>query len=133
MRVRTLSLYSWICAPVAVAMALMTSTPIARAESETPVLATIVALNRKAIDDYDNLNFDEARAELKEALALCDRNGLGNHPVRARTYVSLGVVLLAADAAHREVAIANFRRALQIQADVPLPARLANPEVTQAF
>ncbi|HET6146332.1 MAG TPA: tetratricopeptide repeat protein [Polyangia bacterium] len=105
----------------------------ARAQPENPVLAQVLELNRKALDDYDNLNFDEARAELKEALALCDRHALGHHPIRARTYVNLGVVLLAADAAHPEVAIAQFRRAFQIQPDVQLPVRFANPEVAQAF
>jgi hypothetical protein len=122
-----------ICALVALVIGLPIGSPIARADTELPVLATILELNRKAINDYDNLNFDEARADLKEALALCDRNALGNHPVRARTYVNLGVVLLAADAAHPEVALAHFRRAFQIQPDVQLPVRLANPEVTQAF
>jgi len=47
--------------------------------------------------------------------------------------LNLGVVLLAADAKHRDVAIANLRRAIQIQADIKLPERLANPEVQQAF
>src|SRR5882762_1998619 len=117
--------YSWIGAPVAFAMAWLACASMARAQPELPVLAEILELNRKAINDYDNLNFDEARAELKEALVLCDKNALGNHPVRARTYVNLGVVLLAADAAHREVALAHFRRAFQIQPDVQLPARVA--------
>ncbi len=90
---------------------------------------TIADLNRKALDDYDNLNFDDAKTALKNALALCDRNGLGSDPVRAQTYLNLGVVLLAADAQHRDVAIANLRRAIQIQADIQLPERLANPEV----
>jgi hypothetical protein len=133
MSFRARRLHSWIGAPVAVAMALLACASVALAQPEIPALSQVLELNRKAINDYDNLNFDEARAELKEALALCDRNGLGTHPVRARTYVNLGVVLLAADAAHREVAIAHFRRAFQIQPDVQLPARMANPEVAQAF
>src|ERR1051325_245033 len=98
----------WIGAPVAIAMAWLVCAGVARAEPEPPAVAQVLELNRKAVNDYDNLNFDEARAELREALALCDRNNLGNHPVRARTYVTMGVVLLAADAAHRDVAIAHF-------------------------
>ena len=96
-------------------------------------LGAIAELNRKALDDYDNLNFDDAKTKLKNALALCDRNGLGSDPVRAQTYLNLGVVLLASEAQHRDVAIANLRRAIQIQADIKLPERLANPEVQQAF
>jgi hypothetical protein len=135
MSFRAFRLNPWIGAYIAVAIAMTVSlcASSARAQPETAMLAQVLELNRKALRDYDNLNFDEARAELKEALALCDRYALGNHPVRARTYVHLGVVLLAADAEHPEVAIANFRRALQIQADVQVPSRFANPEVAQAF
>ena len=96
-------------------------------------VAEVNELNRKALDDYDNLNFDDAKAALKNALALCDKNGLGSDPVRAQTYLNLGVVLLTADAQHRDVAVANIRRAIQIQADIRLPERVANPEVQQAF
>src|SRR6185295_322568 len=129
MSFRALRLHPWIGAYIAtaIALALLLCAPSARAQPETAAVAQVLELNRKALRDYDNLNFDEARAELKEALALCDRHALGNHPVRARTYVHLGVVLLAADAEHPEVAIAHFRRALQIQADVQVPARFANP------
>jgi hypothetical protein len=137
MWLRAPRLYPSIGANIAMAMAVAAVLPLAassaRAQPEPPAVAQVLELNRKALNDYDNLNFDEARAELKEALALCDRNGLGSHPARARTYVNLGVVLLAADAAHPEVAIAHFRRAFQIQADVQLLARVANPEVSQAF
>jgi hypothetical protein len=120
-------------ASIAVAIALLAFARPARAEADASAVATIIAINRKALDDYDNLNFDEARSGLKAALALCDRKGLGSHPVRAQTYLNLGVVLLAADAKHRGVAVAQFRRALQIQADVRPAKRIANPEVQQAF
>jgi len=138
-----------------VAVVLMARPPVARADDNDTVadkvdsaggervpgtagnpgaaLGAITELNRKALDDYDNLNFDDAKAKLKNALALCDRNNLGSDPVRAQTYLNLGVVLLAADAQHRDVAIANLRRAIQIQPDIKLPERLANPEVQQAF
>jgi len=55
--------YSWIGAPVAFAMAWLACASMARAQPELPVLAQILELNRKAINDYDNLNFDEARAD----------------------------------------------------------------------
>jgi hypothetical protein len=96
-------------------------------------IASVEQINRKALEDYDSLNFDEARSGLKTALALCDHSGLGSHPVRARTYLNMGVVLLAADAKHREVAVAHFRRAIQIEADIQPAKRVANPEVQQAF
>jgi hypothetical protein len=133
------------CALAVAAAALLASPRAARAEEAlvagapapdaavADAIASIERLNHKALEDYDNLNFDDARTGLKAALALCDRNGLGSHPVRARTYLNLGVVLLAADAKHRDVAVAHFRRAIQIQADIQLAERIANPEVQQAF
>ena len=109
--------------------------PSAPASEASPsdAVASVEALNGKALEDYDNLNFDDATAALKSALALCDRSGLGSHAVRARTYLNLGVVLLAADAKHRDVAVAHFRRAIQIRADIQPAERVANPEVQQAF
>jgi hypothetical protein len=118
---------------IAIAIGLGWAPRVALAEADPSPGAKVAELNRKALDDYDNLNFEEARGRLKAALILCDRNGLGDNPVRAQTYVNLGIVLLAADAQHREVAIAHFRRALQIQGDVRPAERVANPEVKQAF
>ncbi len=121
-----------LLAPTAVVYAQGDAAEKGQAAPEDAV-ASVVELNRKALAEYDNLNFDEAKNQLKSALALCDRNGLGNHPVRAQTYLSLGVVLMAADAQHRDVAVAQFRRAIQIQPDIRLSERVANPEVQQAF
>lgn len=115
------------------AIALLMPVHAARAEDQAAVLATITNLNRKALDDYDNLNFDDARRALEAALALCDHNGLDDHPLRAQTYLNMGVVMLAADAQHPDVAAAHFRHALQIQADIRPPERVANPEVQRAF
>jgi hypothetical protein len=127
------SLHFRFFALLVVAIGLSMPARAARAEADASVLANITALNRKALDDYDSLNFDEARSGLEAALALCDRNGLESHPLRAQTYLNLGVVALAADAGHPEVAAAHFRRALQIQADVRLSERVANPDVQRAF
>lgn len=127
-----------LLAPVTIAIALIASARAASAQDgqaapNPKVFATVVAINRKALDDYDNLNFEEAHTALQSALALCAGNGLGHHPVRAQTYLNLGVVLLAADAKHPDIAVAQFRRALQIQSDIRPAERVANPEVQQAF
>ena len=120
-------------AVVVAAVALMAAPHPARSQGDPDAVAAVTEINRKALDDYDNLNFDEARNGLKEGLALCERRGLGSHPIRAQTYLNLGIVLLAADAQHREIAVAHFRRALEIQPDIRLPERIANPEVQVAF
>ena len=70
-----------------VAVVLTARPPVARADDRrrprvagdgspadpAAAVAEIAELNRKALDDYDNLNFDEAKTALKNALALCDR------------------------------------------------------------
>src|SRR5581483_624867 len=89
-----------LAARSSVARADDTATAAGAGDTADPA-AEIAALNRKALDDYDNLNFDDAKAALKNALALCDRKGLGSDPVRAQTYLNLGVVLLASEAQHR--------------------------------
>ena len=38
--------------------------------------ATVAKLNKKALDEYDNLNFEEARKILKDALDFCKEAGL---------------------------------------------------------
>ena len=66
------------------------------AEAEnTAAIDKVTKANKKAVDAYQDLNFEEARRILKDALELATQSGLETHPVMARTYVHLGVVLLA--------------------------------------
>jgi hypothetical protein len=104
---------------------------LAEAENDEAV-ARISKLNKKAVNEYDNLNFEEARKILKEALDLCRQHGLDKHPVAARTYVNLGVVTLTG-LKQRDAAVKLFRKALEIQPDVKLSKSLANPEIQEAF
>src|SRR5204862_4968282 len=96
------------------------------------VIEKITKMNKKAVEEYENLNFEEARKILKDALDLCSQNGLDKHPIKARTHIHLGVVILAGFK-QREVAIKQFRKALEIQPDIKLTKSLANPEVQEAF
>jgi hypothetical protein len=105
----------------------------AHAEAEdSEVIAKVTNMNRKAVDEYENLNFDQAKKLLNDALDLCAHNGLEKHPVAARTHIHLGVVLLAGFK-QREQAMAQFRKALEIQPDIKVTKSLANPEVQEAF
>ena len=120
-------------AALAVAV-LMMRPSVADAQTEDPaVIASITRLNRKALEQYDNLNFDEARQALTEALDLCAKNGLDSHPIKARTLIHMGVVILAGGASQHDEAIKQFQKALLIAADITLTERVANPEVQQAF
>ena len=103
----------------------------AHAQSDEAV-DKVTKMNKKAVEEYENLNFEESRKILKEALDFCSQNGLDKHPVKARTHIHLGIVILAGFK-QREVAIKQFRKALEIQPDIKLTKSLANPEVQEAF
>jgi hypothetical protein len=103
----------------------------AEAQSEE-VVEKVTKMNKKAVEEYENLNFEESRKILKEALDFCSQNGLDKHPVKARTHIHLGIVILAGFK-QREVAIKQFRKALEIQPDIKLTKSLANPEIQEAF
>lgn len=105
----------------------------ARAQANKDDLAaTVSKLNKKALDEYENLNFEEARKILKDALDFCHEAGLDQHPVTARTNIHLGVVVLTGFK-QREVAAKYFRKALEIQPEIKMTKSLANPEIQAAF
>jgi hypothetical protein len=106
--------------------------PLAAQAQSDEAVDKVTKMNKKAVEEYENLNFEEARKILKEALDYCSANGLDKHPVKARTHIHLGIVILAGFK-QREVAVKQFRKALEIQPDIKLTKSLANPEVQEAF
>lgn len=104
----------------------------AHAEDEAAAIDKIVKINKRAVDEYQNLNFEKARKLLDEALAACTRSGLDSHPVTARTHVHMGVVLFAG-LKDKDGAIAEFKKAAQIQSDLKLDTALATPEIQEVF
>jgi hypothetical protein len=104
----------------------------AAAGDENAAIGKITLLNRQAIEEYRKLNFDEAQRLLDQALDLAAGAGLTQHPIRARTYVTLGVVT-AGGLKRSDVAVRLFRKALQIQPEIQLSAELGTPEVRAAF
>ena len=103
-----------------------------RAE-DAAAIDNITKLNKRALEEYENLNFDRAKKTLTEALELCTKHGLDDHPVKARTYIHLGVVVLGGGITERGEAIKQFQKALAIQPEIKLTSQVANPEVQSAF
>ena len=102
------------------------------AQSEDPeLLGKITDLNRKALEAYDALDFDEARKLLKQALDLCT-GPLDKHPIKARTHIHMGVVLING-LKQRELGIRQFRLALRIEPEIKVTKVMANPEIVAAF
>lgn len=102
------------------------------AEADPAVLDKITKLNREALDQYQNLSFDEARKTLQQALDAASEAGLEAHPATARTYVHLGVVVLAG-LKQKDEAVKLFRKALDIQPEIKLDKSLATPEIQEVF
>src|SRR6476620_10926489 len=121
-----------VCLTLLPVVALTTSST-ARAEAEdSAAVEKVTKLNKKAVDEYQNLNFEEARKLLKSAIDVCAQAGLDNHPVTARTYVHLGIVTFSGFK-QRDEAIKHFRKALEIQGDIKLDKILATPEVQEVY
>jgi hypothetical protein len=106
--------------------------PVQAEDRDSATVGKITLLNRKAVDAYQHLEFETAVKLLNEALEVSERAGLTLHPIRARTFVTLGIVTLGGYK-QRDQAIKYFHRALQIQPEVRLSAGLANPEIQAAF
>jgi hypothetical protein len=118
---------------IALSVAVLTSATLARAEAEdSAAVEKATKLNKKAVDEYQNLNFEESRKLLKNAIDVCNSSGLDNHPVTARTYIHLGIVMFTGFK-QKDEAIKHFRKALEIQADIKLDKILATPEVQEVY
>ena len=92
----------------------------------------LVQMNKKALDDYDTLEWESAKKTLLDALMAGKKAGLDNHPVMARTYVHLGAVYITGFK-NRDKAIQSFSRALEIDPSIQLSRGIATQEVNDAF
>ena len=64
------------------------------AAQDKAAIDKLVQMNKKALEDYDTLEWDAAKRALLEALVAGKKAGLDNHPIMARTYVHLGAVYI---------------------------------------
>lgn len=86
------------------------------------------AKSKEAMASYDNMDFEAAKKQLDQALALVKRSKLDRDPVAAKIYVNIGITALAAG--DREGAAAAFRSAVQIDAKIQVPAAYRSPAIT---
>lgn len=118
---------------VAVAVAIELGRVQPALADDTASAARISGLTRKALKDYEDLDFDSARRRLARALEECTGLGLTQHPVAAEANLLMGVVILAGGEKDRGEAIAHLRKALEIQPDIQVPESVATPEIQKAF
>src|SRR6478672_8621461 len=106
--------------------------PATAAAQDQAAVNKVTNLNKKAIDAYNNQDYEAARAVLKQALELCASAGLDKHPIRARTHIHFGIVAIVGFK-QRAVGLKQFRKALEVQPDIKLTKSLATPELQDAF
>jgi hypothetical protein len=92
----------------------------------------IQELNRAAMEDYDLLEFDAAKKQLNDALALAKRARLEKNAVNARTHLNLGIVY-GAGAGDNDTALLEFIAALQIDPNLKLDPAYRSPALEKVF
>jgi hypothetical protein len=132
MKLCTLGRAGLMMVTLAAPFATAASARAAAALEDNEAVGKVTLLNRKAIEAYQNLNFDEAQRLLREALTLTDARGLAQHAIKARTCVTLGMVMLGGFK-QREEAIRLFQQGLQISPEIRPSRALANPQIQEVF
>ena len=112
------------------AFVLAAFSPSARAEED--VAAKVAQLNKRAMEDYDLLEFEAAKKTLTEAVSLLKKAGLESDPAAAKTYLNLGIVYVGG-LKDRYKGFQQFVKALQVKADSKLDPSLATPELQEVF
>ncbi len=120
-----------LCAAAA-ALASALLAPSTASAQDQAVIDKLVQMNKKALDDYDTLDWDSAKKRLLDALMTGKKAGLDNHPVLARTYIHLGAVYITGFK-DRQKGLQSFGRALDIDPNIQLSKGIESPEVSAAF
>ncbi len=89
-------------------------------------------LNKKAMEDYDSLEFDSARRTLTDCVAKLRATGQDQTPLAAKTYTHLGIVYVAGlhDKSRGQK---QFEKALAIDPTLRLDPTLATPELQESW
>lgn len=109
------------------------SSRVGRADSrEDAVVARLVQMNRRALDDYDSLEWKSAKRRLLEAIAEAKKARIEKHPIVARTYLHLGAVFITGFR-DREAGVQSFIHALEIDPQIRVATAMETAAITRAF
>ncbi|HEX3693816.1 MAG TPA: hypothetical protein VH374_00395 [Polyangia bacterium] len=114
---------------VAVGLIFSPATVLAR---DPPAVAKLVQMNKRALDDYDNLEWKSAKRRLLEAIAEAKKSSIETHPIVARTYLHLGAVYVVG-LHDRNAGVQCFVRALQIDPEIRVATAMETPAISAAF
>ncbi len=92
----------------------------------------VIKMNKRAMDDYDSLEFESSRRTLVDALEKLRSNGLDDGPTAAKTYLNLGIVYINGFK-DRNRGQQQFLNALKINAQIKVDPAVATPETDEAY
>lgn len=121
-----------VAVAVFVGLAAVAGSPSSARADEQAAIDKLVAMNKKALDDYDTLEWDAAKKTLMEALAVAKKSNIESHPMVARTYVHLGAVFINGFK-DRAKGLQALSRALEIDPAIKISKSMATAELTEAF
>jgi hypothetical protein len=119
----------WFSSPVA--LLLLCASCMVASNARAQVDAEVADLNSQAMEAYQALDMETARAKLEQAIGLAQQNGLMG-PLVAQSFVNLGVVQITGFNDPNQ-GVAAFVAAVCTQPDVQLDPLLSTPDVAQAF
>src|SRR5258706_14363464 len=105
---------------------------VAPAFAQADIEKQVGKMNKRAMEDYDSLEFESARKTLIDAVAMLRANGYDETPLAAKTYVNLGMVYIAGFK-DRNRGVQQFVNALKIKPDFKLDPMVSTPELEEAF
>lgn len=98
---------------------------------EVEKASEVLRINREAMELFESLEFELARKQLLEAIAIGQKAGLTQHTVMAKTHGNLALVYAALKDDAK--AIEEFRQALSISSDYRPPKERSSPEIVAMF
>ncbi len=105
-------------------------TPLAFAQQDTE--KRVQGMNKRAMADYDALEFEMSRKTLMDAVSLMRQAGIDETPTAARTYLNLGIVYVSGFK-DRNRGMQQFIQALKINPALKIDPAVATPEIDEVF
>jgi hypothetical protein len=106
--------------------------PGAAYAQNAPAVDKLIQMNKKALDDYETLEWDTAKHTLLQALVFAKKSNLETHPMMARTYVHLGAVYIVGFN-DKQKGLQSFQRALEIDPTIRISKAMSTPELEEVF
>jgi hypothetical protein len=106
--------------------------PTSAGAQDARMVKRVEDLNRAALEDYDLLEFESARKQLGDALALIKKHRLDRHRVAARTHMNLAIVH-GGGLGDQDTALLELIAALEVDPEIKLDPAYKSPALHKTF